>query len=397
MHADEPKPAEEPRLEPVEAATADGRPADREEAKLEAGIALCLSGGGSRALLYHVGALWRLNELGLLGRVARISSVSGGSIVAGVLGMNWAKLGFDADGRAASFADQVVKPLRAFSDKTHDVRAGVRGFFGPGTTSQAYASALARHLYGDKTLQDLPDEPRFVINASNIQSTALFRFSKPYVADYRVGRIFKPTFRLADAVAASGAFPPFFAPFPLDMRRHEVMKEKGNDLHEKPYTERALLADGGLYDNLGLETIYKRYRTLLVSDGGGRTQPDPKPATDWIRQPVRTMKILDLQVRNLRYRMLMHAYNTGQRNGAYWGIRTNVTSYGATGAMPCPYEATQELARLPTRLSKIEPVIQERLVNWGYASADASLRALYLADESLPPPTGFPYPGAGVG
>ena len=33
---------------------------------LAPGIALCLSGGGYRAMVFHLGALWRLNELGLL-------------------------------------------------------------------------------------------------------------------------------------------------------------------------------------------------------------------------------------------------------------------------------------------------------------------------------------------
>ena len=51
------------------------------------GIALCLSGGGYRAMIFHVGMLWRLNEAGYLPRLARISSVSGGSITAGVLGL----------------------------------------------------------------------------------------------------------------------------------------------------------------------------------------------------------------------------------------------------------------------------------------------------------------------
>ena len=65
----------------------------------EPGVALCLSGGGSRAMLFHAGALLRLNELGLLPRLARISSVSGGSIAAGALAVAWRDLGFDADGR----------------------------------------------------------------------------------------------------------------------------------------------------------------------------------------------------------------------------------------------------------------------------------------------------------
>ncbi len=59
---------------------------------LSDGIGLALSGGGFRATLFHCGALWRLAELGYLPRLSRISSVSGGSITAGVLGLKWTKL-----------------------------------------------------------------------------------------------------------------------------------------------------------------------------------------------------------------------------------------------------------------------------------------------------------------
>jgi NTE family protein len=59
---------------------------------LEAGIGLALSGGGFRATLFHCGALWRLSELGYLQRLARVSSVSGGSITAGQLALKWAAL-----------------------------------------------------------------------------------------------------------------------------------------------------------------------------------------------------------------------------------------------------------------------------------------------------------------
>ena len=34
------------------------------------GMALCLSGGGYRAMVFHLGVLWRLNDAGLLGRLA---------------------------------------------------------------------------------------------------------------------------------------------------------------------------------------------------------------------------------------------------------------------------------------------------------------------------------------
>src|SRR5438067_8951070 len=79
--------------------------------KLSEGIGLCLSGGGYRAMLFHAGALWRLNELGYLPKLDRISSVSGGSITAGVLASNWAQLTFDPNGVATNYPDLVVGPL----------------------------------------------------------------------------------------------------------------------------------------------------------------------------------------------------------------------------------------------------------------------------------------------
>src|SRR5215467_3631485 len=69
---------------------------DADKAKQpQPGMALCLSGGGYRAMLFHLGALWRLNEVGLLKGLKRISSVSGGSITAGMLGLKWKQLTFD--------------------------------------------------------------------------------------------------------------------------------------------------------------------------------------------------------------------------------------------------------------------------------------------------------------
>jgi NTE family protein len=84
------------------------------------GTALCLSGGGYRAMLFHVGAIWRLNELGYLPKLARISSVSGGSITAGVLGLNWHRLAFDGTGVAAALRQEFVEPIRGLASKTID-------------------------------------------------------------------------------------------------------------------------------------------------------------------------------------------------------------------------------------------------------------------------------------
>src|SRR6266496_649074 len=125
----------------------------------EAGIALCLSGGGYRAMLFHLGALWRLNEIGYLPKLARISSVSGGSITAGVLGLKWSRLAFDAQGVSGVFDGEVVQPIRALASKTIDEGAILGGILLPGTISDKVTEAYRKHLFGTATLQDLPADP----------------------------------------------------------------------------------------------------------------------------------------------------------------------------------------------------------------------------------------------
>src|SRR5438270_4701255 len=80
------------------------------------GIALCLSGGGYRAMVFHLGALLRLNEVGILNRIIRISSVSGGSITAGMLGLKWKGLIFDSTGIATNLTTEVIEPIYQFAN-----------------------------------------------------------------------------------------------------------------------------------------------------------------------------------------------------------------------------------------------------------------------------------------
>ncbi len=70
-------------------------PGDEVAKEPEDGVGLCLSGGGYRATVFHLGVLWLLYEARLLSTAKRISSVSGGSITAGVLALKWRRLSFD--------------------------------------------------------------------------------------------------------------------------------------------------------------------------------------------------------------------------------------------------------------------------------------------------------------
>ena len=363
--------------------------------KPEVGTALCLSGGGYRAMLFHAGALWRLNELGYLPRLDRISSVSGGSITAAVLALNWGKLQFDASGVALRFQECLMEPVRRMASETIDSSSIVGGVLLPGTIAERVQSAYRKTLFGDATLQDLPDRPRFVINATNVQSKALWRFSKPYMRDYRVGEVRNPRVSLALAVGASSAFPPFLSPVVLDLDPSWFTPNSGQDLQTEPYTRRAVLTDGGVYDNLGLETAWRRYQTLLVSDGGGGTPDEPTPHTDWPRHVYRVLSLMDNQVGALRKRMLIGSYKLGLRTGAYWGIRSDIANYALPDALPCPFSKTLAIANTPTRLKALDSVVQERIVNWGYAICDAAMRRHCLPEA--PPPRSFPYPAAGLG
>lgn len=384
---------------------------NEDDNKLTDGIALCLSGGGYRAMVFHLGALIRLNEAGLLSRLDRVSSVSGGSITAACLGQNWNELGFGADGRAANLG-LVVDAIRGLASITIDAGAILFGVLLPGTISDRVADAYAKHLFGEATLQDLPDAapglaPRFVINATNIQTGSLWRFSKPYMADYQVGLVPNPTVRLAEAVAASSAFPPVLSPHTLSVAGPYDPETPGR-WTAPDFRESVVLSDGGVYDNLGLETAFKRYRTLLVSDGGGKIAPQAEPPSDWARHSLRILDIIDNQVRSLRMRQLVAAYEACAidplpdfaRNGAFWTIRTDFTKFQlADDPLGCAGRDPVALAQTPTRLEALDAALQEKLINWGYAVCDGALRRYFSAalqqqyNIEIAIPKGFPYEG----
>ena len=72
-------------------------------------IGLALSGGGFRASLYHLGLVRFLRDAGLLPSVTHITSVSGGSIFAAHLVLNWGRY----NGSASEF-DAVATELLDF-------------------------------------------------------------------------------------------------------------------------------------------------------------------------------------------------------------------------------------------------------------------------------------------
>lgn len=363
---------------------------DVRSASPTAGTGLCLSGGGYRAMLFHLGSLRRLNEAGRLATLTRVSSVSGGSIVAGLLGLRWTKLRFEPIASATPgppvqvarrFEELVEAPILDLAGRGIDVRAVLSGIR-PGRISRNVQRFYDRHLYHGATLQDLPTDdegPRFIILATNLTNGTLWRFSQPYMRGWRDEPIARPTLPLAHAVAASSAFPPVLSPSLLDV----------------PGRDQLVLTDGGVYDNLGLEPIVKRCRTVYVSDGGGTFEESSRPRTDWLLGTVRVLNAVDVQVRRLRRRQIVGALAAGDRDGAFWAINSDPADFKLfAGSMPVPTERAAELAAVGTRLARLDMSVRHNIANWGYAVTDAALRT--YVDHELPEPDDFPWPG-GVG
>ncbi len=120
------------------------------------------------------------------------------------------------------------------------------------------------------------------------------------------------------------------------------------------------------------------------------------PAFHWVSQLRRILDVSDNQVRALRRRDLIGRFEAGAlteeaslvsmqgygRFGAYWGIDTDPSKLAPDNALPCPPAEVSSLAGAPTRLSNLGDDVSKKLVNWGYAICDRSVRAKYKIQDT---------------
>jgi len=250
-------------------------------------IGLALSGGGFRATLFHLGLVRFLRDANLLPNVTHITSVSGGSILAAHLVLNWDRY----NGSGAEF-DAAANELLAFV--TLDVRNrilrraplafGARLLFrliGRSTRHLTRPGLLEYHyqkyLLGDKSLFELPEKPQLHILATNLSEGCLCSFHRSGLLVLRRGRgghglqveqIRASLATVPMAVAASSAFPGFFPP--LELSAAEV-GAPGGEFGRQSFT------DGGVFDNLGIR-MFHYLREFLGADAT-RTELQPMPGT----------------------------------------------------------------------------------------------------------------------
>jgi predicted acylesterase/phospholipase RssA len=235
-------------------------------------LGLALSGGGFRASLYHLGLLRFLRDAGILSQVTHITSVSGGSIIAAHLALNWERYNGkpeDFDAAATEFLDFVRLDVRNRIARRFPLTLPLRwprrlvGFSNRKLTRTGLLEYhYERYLYGDKSLFELPEAPQLHILATNLSEGCLCSFNRDGIlmvrrqagGGFRLDPIHIGLATVAMAVTASSAFPGFFPP--LELTGTEVGAGAG-EFGRQAYT------DGGVFDNLGVRMFHCLQRSLL--------------------------------------------------------------------------------------------------------------------------------------
>lgn len=336
-------------------------------------IALFLFGGGYRAMLFHLGALWRLNDFGLLRKLTRISSVSGGSIVAGRLAAKWDSLGFDGNGVATKFEKEIASVLRELVPTSV-----VSSWPISGTRFRDFIPPRVPSRYEELTdrfsLANLPKQPEFIFKATNLQTGAVWRFSRKHTGDGYVGGITEPSLPLATVIAASACLPPRLPVVLEPDSIGEWNAPPAPQFEDPKFRNRIALCDGSFSwdDDLFSQSSDD---ILLVSDAGALYNCEPRPGLHWLSSKFNALNFSDIQIYERRKREW-----SGKNNlrGAYWDIAKDIEAYGARDTLKCPTERTKPLSEVRTAFAGIDAARRADVMDWGFASCDAAIRASFV-------------------
>jgi NTE family protein len=229
-------------------------------------IGLALSGGGSRAMAFHLGCLRSLNSLGLLNKVSVISTISGGSVIGAYYAYMPSKSfdEFESDirrflrsGFQRAILAELLKPRNAirsfinFTVSNYDLvtkRVLNRSpeFRGWPSRTDLFAKILQQLIFSDLRMNSVRREMRVVIGACDLCTESAFRFGDSRSGSWRLGEMVDGNVMVALAVAASAAYPLFLPA--LD--RKWMFRIGATEVEH-----RVLLSDGGIYDNLGFRVL----------------------------------------------------------------------------------------------------------------------------------------------
>ena len=337
-------------------------------------LALCLSGGGYRATLFHLGAARRLHELGLLGRFDTISSVSGGSIFAGALADLAIRSGWDDGLRVGDFDAEVAAPVRRLTKqdlRTRPFLAHVAyNWLRPDPRARDLVVLCSRHV-SSRRLRELPDRPRFVFCATDLTFGVNWESSKARTGSFQAGYLKGGgEWPIGRAVAASACFPPIFGPLRVGATADDYRGgEYRRDEEGKRLRATLALSDGGVYDNMAFQPAIDSHDSVLISDCGAPFAFRSGGHT--LRRLLRYTSVVQNQAHDLRVRMFFTGITKQWHRGALWGIGSRLGN-----ASPA-YSDTlvdERIAQIRTDLDPFTDAEQRILENHGYCVAEHRVR-----------------------
>jgi NTE family protein len=378
-------------------------------------ITLALSGGGFRATVFHLGVLARLACENRLEDVSLLSTVSGGSLCAGLVfsinQMIWPS--------SQIFTEQVEPQIRQLMT-TFDLQGSLlRRVFGTfwtvlETRADDLSSLMQQHWRINASLKDLPRSPRWMINTTCYETGKNWRFERFRMGDYLYGYTNDTDIPLSDAMAASAGFPGLIGALEVKaagrnwfLYQTKVdpslrMAEQGEEdswskISIQPHFPSAHLWDGGVYDNHGLEGIHdfrtgwsKRFGFLIVSDAAGRGGEERYrkgiPAIMRLSTGIMMNQVRSLRTRAILERLVNHA---DEDQGVF--LQTGNTCQGILKAaghedwLPqfcetaLPENEAQKAAEMGTVIRRLTQEEYERLYHHGFDVADATLCSYYPA------------------
>lgn len=296
-------------------------------AKHDLRIGMALSGGGVRASVFHLGVLARLAADNLLENVTFISTVSGGTLVTGLI-YSISDNRWPTSEVFLNYSEPQAKYYLTTFDLQKDVI--MRSIMRPWYLLQGRAKVVSlsmQHCWGvSGRLNDIPLEPRWVLNATTYETGRNWRFiPQKRMGDYIANYVKEPDILLSDAMAASAAYPGLIGPLRLDTKKYEWFNYEGKREvpAEQPF-KTLHLWDGGLYDNLGMESLFKLQGSTYRDEINFLLASDASPGITLERHPFllskRAFRLVGIamdQVRGLRARTLVNYFEEEANRGVY--------------------------------------------------------------------------------
>ncbi|MDU1602877.1 MAG: patatin-like phospholipase family protein [Clostridium sp.] len=383
-------------------------------------IGLALSGGGSRAIAFHLGCLRALNKKGVLDNIDVISTVSGGSVIGAIYAYECESFE-EFDKRVVEllkkglvksiirefvFSKDVVfelftsciKPIYYILKKLR-IKLPIKRTY---SRTSAFIRALDKQIFNGEYLTNVRrNNLDVVINGTEMRTGTAFRFGNNESGCWRFGRVKDNNIKVAEAVGASAAYPVLLPSIDIKMTF-----EKNEHIENK----RVLISDGGIYDNLGISCFYpdknsnysyNAYKVdyIICCNAGYGMFDDSKIPFGWTERMIRSFETVMKKNQDASMSTL-HKYNKndeikgfimpylGQQDKALYSIKKDLADLVKREEVNYPTDFNamniNDIENLSKRGEQLtEMLLESYLPELCYEKDSTDISELNLAEKSI--------------